>query len=69
MVVKSVNFSQDVLAALTQRAKGNLSSFLNEFLRENLLAKKKSALGSLKGTGLSTVGLKEKKDRVDQWVS
>ena len=68
VVVKSVNFSEDVLAIVRQRAGGNLSGFINEFLREHLLRRKKvSYLGSLKGTGLSLRGLKEKRDRLDDW--
>lgn len=67
MVVKSVNFSEDVLAVVLQRAQGNLSGFLNEFLREHLLRRKKSALGSLKGMLGDPMEVKEKSDRTDKW--
>lgn len=67
VAVKSVNFSEDVLMALAQHSKGNLSAFLNQFLREHLISRKKSSLGSLKGLDINPAEIKEKKDRVDNW--
>ena len=66
MVVKSVNLAPDVLMWLEQNSEGNVSKFLNEFVREHF-SRKKSAFGWLKGTKLGNKNVKDKKDRVDAW--
>ena len=67
MVVTSVNLSPEVVQWLEQRASGNLSAYINNLVKTEM-GRKKSAFGSLKHLkGLDTKGLREKKDRADEW--
>ncbi len=67
MARTSIVLDDFILLKARQAAHGNLSRFIEQLLLKSLSKNEESMYGAFSRTKLSTSGLREKKDRVDEW--